>query len=243
MRALPAILLLVACAGSADEDGSVSRARAFADSLRTGECGILPDAALRDACLVAATERTGTDRCAEVVGERARGECWFRLAESRRDPGLCTRAAPFADDCALHVLTRGFDDWLPRDARPGAVEADAEAHIRAAGLSPDDPRPWSALYRTVLARTRPLDRRACAAVSDPTRREACARTGLAHYSDLLNAARDRGQIPCVDGRPDESALPPLLRHAPDPELDALRAARNDLCRGGVAPPGPTAPPG
>jgi hypothetical protein len=227
-------LALLACSGP---DGTASQAERYASALRTGDCAGLAAGPLRDDCVVADVERTGTDRCAEVQGERARGECWFRLAEARSDAALCARAAPFVDDCAMHVLTRGFDDWLPRGARPGAIEDVAAPRIAAAGLAADDPRPWSALYRTVLGRTRPFDRSACADAPDDLRREACFRTGLVHYADLLNHARDRGLYPC-DGGP----LPALLAHTPDPELDALRASRTDLCTPRTPPTAPTAAP-
>jgi hypothetical protein len=122
------------------------------------------------------------------------------------------------------VLSRGFPTWLPRRARPGEHEEEAARRIAAAGLAEDDMRPWSAFYRHVLGSTRPIDRASCDRVTDPARREACRQTGLALYQDLLNMARDRQLYPC-DGGP----LPSLLTHTPDPELDALRAGRTDLC--------------
>jgi hypothetical protein len=231
----PLLALLLACGGP--NDGTATDARAYAEALRSGDCSAVRAVELRDDCLVAAVERSGDDRCADVRGDRARGECWFRLAEHRRDASLCERAAPYVDDCAMHVLTDGFSDWLPKDARPGEIEDEAAGRIAAAGLSPDDPRPWSAVYRTVLGRARPFDRASCAAVADATRREACERTGLAHYGDLLNHARDSGQYPCEGG-----PLPPLLQHTPDPELDALRASRADLCPAAGATPAQVPPP-
>jgi hypothetical protein len=218
----PLLYALLACADPID--GAAADARAYAEALRSGACASIHDDDLRDDCLVATVERTGEDHCDDVRGERARGECWFRLAEHRRDASLCAKAAPYVDDCAMHVLSDGFATWLTKGARPGEIEDEAARRIAEAGLSPDDPRPWSAVYRTVLSRIRPFDRGACAAVRDPVRREACERTGVAHYKDLLNHARDAGLYPC-DGGP----LPPLLQHTPDPELDALRASRTDLC--------------
>jgi len=212
------LLLLVACAGS---DPAADRAR-FVEGLRSGDCSAIVDAALADECREANAK--APEDCDRIGGEKARGECYFQVAEERGDASLCPKAAPYADDCALHVLSRSFLDWLPRGAKPGAHEAEAEKRIVAAGLAADDMRPWSAFYRHVLGASRPIDRAACAAVPDAARAEACARTGIAMYQDLLNMARDRGVYPC-DGGP----LPPLLSYTPDPELDAVRAARTDLC--------------
>ncbi len=214
------ILLLLACA-TPGSDRAADRAR-FVEALASGECDGIRDAALADECREA-TAREPAD-CAAVRDATSRGECWFQLAEQTDDASLCPKAAPFAADCALHMLSRGFPEWIPRGARPGEQEDEAARRIAASGLAADDMRPWSAFYRHVLGATRPIDRAACASVPDAARREACERTGLAMYQDLLNMARDRGAYPC-DGGP----LPPLLAHTPDPELDAMRAARTDLC--------------
>ena len=196
----------------------------YRDALRDGRCDAVADDALRDDCWVAmAGEGTG-DTCAQVTDTTLRGECWFRLAEARSDAALCPQAVPFAEDCALHVLSRGFATGVPRGLRPGRGEDDAAARIVASGLAVTDMRPWSAWYRWVLGQNHPLDRAACLDVVDPDRREACLHTALALYGDLLNNARDRGTYPC-DGSP----LPAVLQYTPDPELDALRAGRTDLC--------------
>jgi hypothetical protein len=212
-------LLLGGCDRAAGD--AADRAR-YVEGLSSGECAPIRDAALRDDCREA-TAKAPAD-CEGVADPTIRGECWFQLAESTKDASLCPRAVPFADDCALHVLSRGFATWLPKKVRPGEQEAAAEARIVAAGLAADDMRPWSAFYRHVLGATRPIDRVACDAVADLDRREACKRTGIAMYQDLLNHARDKKIYPC-DGEP----LPALLAYAPDAELDAVRAARRDLC--------------
>lgn len=219
------MLFLFACATPAADraaDRADDRAR-YVEGLASGDCAAIRDGALRDDCREA-TAQAPTD-CEQVGDTTLRGECWFQLAESTADASYCPRAVPFADDCALHVLSRGFATWLPKQVRPGEQEEAAAARIVAAGLAVDDLRPWSAFYRHVLGATRPIDRGACDAVADPARREACKRTGIAMYQDLLNHARDRDLYPC-DGGP----LPALLAYAPDPELDAVRAARSDLCR-------------
>lgn len=214
------ILLLLACFDESAGDAE-DRAR-YVAGLASGECEGVRDAKLRDDCREA-TAKAPAD-CAAVADPTIRGECWFQLAESTQDASLCPRAAPFADDCALHVLSRGFAAWLPKKARPGEQEGAAATRMVAAGLDVGDMRPWSAFYRHLLGSTRPIDRSSCDAVADPARREACKRTGITMYQDLLNHARDRKLYPC-DGGP----LPSLLAYAPDPELDAVRAARTDLC--------------
>lgn len=211
--------MLAGCAGAPADR------QAYLEGLRTGACATIENATWRDDCWIARVEREGVDHCAAVTDPTQRGECVFQLAEKTGDASLCPGAAPFADDCALHVLSRGFASLGA--TLPGAGEAAVSARIAAAGLAPDDPRPWSAWYRWVLGAQRPLDRGTCAAVADPMRREACLRTGVALYQDRLNRARDTGTYPCDGG-----ALPPELQHAPDPELDGVRAARTDLCAGG-----------
>ena len=130
----------------------------------------------------------------------------------------------FAEDCALHVLSATFATWVPANARPGDDEAEVERRIAASGLSGTDPRPWSAYYRWILGQQQPLDRGSCASAGTAERRDACTHTGVAVYNDLLNYARDRHTYPCDGGD-----LPAALQTAPDPELDALRASRTDLC--------------
>ena len=102
-----------------------------------------------------------------------------------------------------------------------------EKKLEGSGLSVDDMRPWSAYYRWVLGQHQPFDRASCSKIAHPMRKEACEKTGLAVYNDLLNNARDRKLIPC----PSRAPLPPELVHTPDAELDALIQSREDLCSG------------
>ena len=212
------IALLLACSSNEDD------AARFVEGLRTGECGNIHDERLADECREA-TAKVPAD-CEAIADPTWRGECWFQVAEATNDAQLCPNAVPFADDCALHVLSRSFDKWLPTRPRPGEHEDEAARRIAASGLSVDDLRPWSAYYRHVLGASRPIDRAACATIEDPTRRDVCQRTGITMYHDLLNRARDFGGYPC-DGGP----LPLQLSYTPDAELDAVRAARTDFCQG------------
>ena len=212
------LLLLLACPAPGPDVATYRRA------LEDGRCGDVRDDRLRDDCWLHRTQVDGRPWCDEVEAPAMQGECWFVLAESLADPSLCPKATPFADDCALHVLSLGFRAMGEPGTRPGEHEAEVADRIARAGLAADDLRPWSAWYRQVLAGLVPFDRAACDAVPDPAHREACRRTGLALYNDRLNHARDHHLWPCA-GEP----LPASLSHTEDPELDALVASRTDLC--------------
>ncbi len=206
------IVLLLAC--------HPDSATAFRDALESGACDEVADLTLRDRCWVEHLE------CARVDEVRERAECAFREAEATKNPKRCADAGPFADDCRMHLWTASFRDWAPRRALPGEADAEAATRIAEFGFAVEDPAPWSAWYRWTLGHSRPLDRQLCRSLDRPARIEACLQTGLALYGDLLNMARDQHLYPC-DGGP----LPPLLAYTADSELDALRAARTDLCPG------------
>lgn len=190
----------------------------------------MPPGPLADDCWIAAaskrpesaaSEAERTALCQHVRDPRQVGECYFGVAELLGAPALCKDAAPFADDCALHVVSIAF-------ARAEApTEAFAAGQVANAGLLPDDPRPWSAYFREVLGRVRPLDRSACSRAA-PEHREACEQTAVALFSDRLNQARDRRQFTCVDGAP-QPPWPELVAFQPDPVFDQVMAARGDLC--------------
>jgi len=162
--------------------------------------------------------------CDVVSPGHAQEECAFRAAERALDPALCVTAGVWANDCRLHLWSGSFAEWAPKGAVPGNDDSLAAAELVKFGFAAGDLRPWSAWYRWIHGHTVPLDRAACSAVTDPDRAEACRRTALAHYGDLLNVARDRHAYPC-DGGP----LPRFLQYTPDAEIDALRASRTDLC--------------
>ena len=196
----------------------VDSATALQAGLRDRDCSAIADERVRDQCLVELLQ------CDGIAGERARAECAFRDAEATGSAARCADAGDWVDDCRMHLWTASFATWAPKAAAPGHADELAARELARFGFSPDDPRPWSAWYRWLLGRSRPLDRAACRTISDPQRAEACLKTGLAYYDDLLNMARDRKLYPC-DGSP----LPAVLQYTPDPELDALRARRSDLC--------------
>lgn len=197
---------------------SADRATAYEAALQSGDCAALPWADLRDDCAVEHLQ------CALTEAEPARWECAFREAERDGAPAQCARAGVWADDCRLHLWAGSFEQWAPKAPRPGEDEARVGSELARFGFAEGDPRPWSAWYRYVHGHSRPLDRGACARVADPALAEACRQTALAHYGDMLNVARDRKLYPCTGG-----ALPAFLEYTPDPDIDALRKSRTDLC--------------
>ena len=229
------LALLFACARSGPSDAQLHHealqaletdpARAAALCAAIGEPGLSATCTWSAAEALAATDAAAAKALCGGLSAAGADECHFRLAEVTKDPALCAKAGAHADDCRLHLLSRDFSSWVPRGALPGSVEDAALAPIAAVGLSIDDPRPWSALYRWVLGAQRPLDRGLCAAVSDPMRREACLNTAVAVFNDQLSHLRDRGVDLCA------GPLPTAATYAPDPALDAALAGRRaaDLC--------------
>jgi hypothetical protein len=190
----------------------------FRRAVSEADCTELPEGALRDDCLVQ------TGGCAAVGEGRKRDDCVFRLAERSEDVSLCDEAGAFEEQCRMHLWSASFERWAPKQAPvPGSEPAVRKALI-AAGFQENDPRPWSAWYRHALGKHRPIDRMACLEIPETMERESCLATGLALYGDRLNAARDRGLYPCDGGE-----LPDFLLATPDPEIEALRSARTDLC--------------
>ncbi len=231
MGLIPAALVFASLLGCTPDGDPASERAAYRDALRSGACEAVPAGALADDCWIAAaskrpesahSEAERTASCARVTDPRQLGECYFTVAELLGEPALCLEAAPFADDCALHVVSIAF---AKADA---PTEAFATEQIARSGLAVDDPRPWSAYYREVLGRVRPLDRSACAAAS-PDHREACEQTALALFADRLNQARDRKQFTCVDGAP-QPPWPDLVAFQPDPAFEQAMATRGDLCK-------------
>ncbi len=229
------LILLLACGHPVDDaraypDALAAVARAPSDApalcARIARPDLEQDCVLSGVEALAAEDPDGAARiCATLDAGVGRDECGFQVAERSADPGRCAEAGRFADDCRMHLWSRGLRDLLPPGARPGQVEATLTTELARYGLDPADPRPWSALYRDLLARRTPLDRAACAEAPTEAQREACARTGVQLYNDRLNMARDRGLVTCG-----QEALPALLQTTPDPELDALRAKRwGEIC--------------
>ncbi len=247
-RAGAAVWIVLSTAACSLDDASPERRDAYRTALETAAtapeeawklCGQLRDQGLRADCRLAVVEswalreETGTDEllelCATLEPAVMADECAFQVGERRRAPEACARAGAFADDCRLHLLSIGLARWVPKRADPTdtALLARLAQEAMTVGLDPADPRAWSSWFRWTLGQQEPLDRRCCRSL-EPSMAEACWQTGRALYDDRLNQARDRGLYPC-----DGAELPALLRHAPDPDLEARRAEReaSDLCPG------------
>ena len=228
--------MLLSCAGpqyDAEADPAALRRVAADPRAAVDACSAVRDPGLRADCVTAGAEALAAQDaaaasalCASLPPSVGADECAFQVAEKASDPAACEAAGRFADDCRLHLWSQRLRRLVPKGAAPGEVEGAAREALPTFGFSADDPRPWSALYRAVLGGRRPFDRAACDGAPDDALREACRQTGLAHYADLLNYARDSGQFPCDGGD-----LPAILVSTPDPELDAMVARRRaeDLC--------------
>lgn len=229
-------LLLLAC-GRPPADATAYPQALAAVASRPGDaadlCASLRDPALRADCVSAGAERLAAEDasaaaalCASLAEGVFRDECHFQVAEKSHTPARCAEAGAFADDCRLHLWSQDLRELLPLGKGPGEVEAAATAALATYGLASDDLRPWSALYRELLGREKPLDRGACARAPSPALAEVCTRTGAVLYGDRLNRARDRKTFPCAGG-----PLPTSLLTTPDPELEQMLAERRlrDLC--------------
>ncbi len=218
-------LMLVACG-----DPAADRAR-YVAALTSGDCATVTTPTLQADCWTALAARKPEAaptldqkraHCAQIDDENARGECLFVLAEANTALDVCKEAGPYADDCALHLVSRAFA------AEKHPSEEFAAAAIATAGLAADDPRPWSAYFREVLGREQPLDRARCVLAGTPARVEACRQTALGLFADRLNQARDRRQFTCVDGVP-KPPWPARVAWVADPDLNGAFTARTDLC--------------
>lgn len=192
-------------------------------------CGALSDIRLKNDCILSTAPllaRKDAEAAKEVCASLSEPEeCFFRLGETLRDPSLCARSGAFEDNCRLHVLSFGLRQWLSEDQSAAQIEAAAPEHILSAGMTLEDSRPWTAIWRWALSRSTPLDRMPCKTLSDPLVSEACMHAGVGLFHDQLSQARDRGVEVCSD------PLPEALRYTSDPQLDhALERRRaTDLC--------------
>ncbi len=199
-------------------------------------CGDLGPS-VRGECVLAAVEVAPTldgleAWCDSVPEGTTRSECWFQIAEGRGDLGACARAAPFADDCRLHVWTSRLPSVWSRSAPLDEGVTAARAELISAGLDAGDSRFWSAAFRYALASS-PLDRLPCRDL-EPTLRDACWNTGIAVLNDRINRVRDFHEVDCA-----AADFPPTLAiNGPDPELESLRSSRwtEEIC-----PPSPGKP--
>ena len=239
------LLQLLACARV--EPVEVADLGRYREALRSGACETIITASLRDDCWLSLADQgqrysadprsagqqfrgsgpqiaPPPDVCDRVEDSFLRDECWFLQAEATDDFALCAKATSFYDSCRLHLLTQRFAG-VPA-ARLGAGEEAAAAAITAAGFAMDDLRGWSTWYRWILTRQVPLDRPACATLSDPVRVDACQQIALVVYESRMRLAHDRRVWPCR-GEP----LPPDLAYVPDPEIDRMLRSHPEYCGG------------
>lgn len=246
MNALPLTLLWLACDGglgdAADYPAALAEiARQPDDAARI--CARVEATPLREDCVTAAVEALATTDaqaasalCEGLSPGIGRDECNFQVAEVSGDPARCPAAGAFAENCQMHLWTKHIRELLPEDAAPGDVEGTLETQLALFGFEPGDMRPWSAVYRNVLSKQRPLDRASCARAPTPALVLSCQRTALTVYQDRLNQLRDRGLFqtsnPAAPGWCDGGPLPALATTTPDPELDGMLSQRRhqDLCR-------------
>ncbi len=211
---------------------------------QTGDCGSLDDYSLVSTCVLAAIESTplteDTQELCDLLRDKDGYECHFRIAERTDTPAHCAQAGDFESICRLHVFSQRFSKWLDATLPLQEIAIQAPPFIAAVGISPNDPRPWSAIWRSALAAHSPLDRSLCRSLVDPMHQEACAHTAVALFQDQLTRAWTQGLNLC------EGDLPKHIAPVPDPVLDNVLAMRRsqNLCTQSTLPPPPgTALPG
>ncbi len=202
------------------------------------DCHSLGVYALISTCVLAAIESTSPSEInpgiCEVLKDRDRDECHFRIAERTDAPALCAQAGEFEGSCRMHVFSQRFPKWLNTALPLQEIAEQAPSFISDVGLSSADPRPWSAIWRSVLGANPPLDRSRCQNLVNPMQQEACAHTAVALFQDQLTRGWTQGLDLC------EGDLPPHLAPVPDPILEetlALRRSQN-LCTKSPLPPPP-----
>ena len=205
---------------------------------KTEGCRALNDDALIATCVLAAVESTplveNANELCDLLKGKDRHECHFRLAERTDTPAHCAHAGDFEANCRLHVFSQRFPKWLKPTLPLQEIAIQAQSFIPEVGLASDDPRPWSAIWRSVLGSHSPLDRSLCTTLVDPMHREACAHTAVALFHDQLTRAWSQGIDLC------KGELPNHLAPAPDPVLEDVLAKRREenLCTKSPLPPPP-----
>ncbi|MEC7240012.1 MAG: hypothetical protein VXW32_02135 [Myxococcota bacterium] len=246
--ACPALMFLWACGPSSSEPtspapsaGTDSISADITRSEQAGElarkdpkaalelCGALSNTQLKDDCFLSTVRylvKSDAQAAQEVCSTLAvADECFFRLAETLREPDLCERSGKFEDNCRLHVLSFGLQDWIAPEQEASEVAQQAPKHILAAGFRLEDERPWIAIWRWVLSQSVPLDRAPCRSLGSEFASRTCLEAGAGLFHDQLSQARDRGLSVC------EGPLPESLQPVRDPQLDDALARRRstDLC--------------
>ncbi len=219
--ALPAAVALGACGARAVDGQQVEDAlRAARDQPASAAeiCGALPAGRWRAECVISAVERLAAHQPAVAEGlcsqlEDDEGgvdahECWFQLAERSLDVALCVRSGSFLEDCRIHVWTARVPALIDAQVSGGAPLEPALVGLALAaaehGFVPDDPRPWTAVYRHLHHAAGAPTPEVCAGLP-PEHAQWCARAGVGVYRDQLQFLRDSNHFPC--GGPPASVAP------------------------------------
>ncbi|MEE2751402.1 MAG: hypothetical protein VX519_08220 [Myxococcota bacterium] len=203
-------------------------------------CRALDDPSLLATCVLAEIESTPLPENAhefcDLLDEKDGNECHFRIAERTDNPTQCAHAGDFEANCRLHVFSQRFHKWLKPTLPFQEIAIQTPPFITDVGLAPEDPRPWSAVWRSVLGAHSPLDRSLCTSLVNPMHQEACAHTAVALFHDQLTRAWTQGIDLCT------GALPPHLAPTPDPVFEDVLARRRkeNLCTKSPFPPPPGA---
>jgi len=261
MAPLPAVLLFLLSCRDADAPPSRNDRETYARLL--GETQ-MPAAAMREACLeirhdelrgdcqLAALGRADREEegtldgwCDALDDGTPRSECWFVIGERRRRMGAleeaaaaCSRAGPFAADCAQHLWADAvvaLEQDAPPLRWPERLPSITREIDRWASLLPmiDDlpARMWTRFYERGLSRPgAPLDLGACKRLPRPDAGR-CRKAGTALYARRLARRADAAGVDICD-RPARTAawseLVPARSHPRlDAELASLQATRCD----------------
>lgn len=127
-----------------------------------------------------------TDLCSTLRG-RAKGECWFRLAERHDSADFCTEAIPFEFDCTMHLLSR----WLFR--HPDAEWTEMIERASIYGVDSTSKEGETVLYRHITSLEQPMQLQICTGLPNPI---ACERAAQSIYRDRLRFVENQGTFPC-----------------------------------------------
>ena len=209
---LGASLCLCACGAVAVDGQKVEAAlRAVQDQPKAAAeiCAELPSGRWRGECVISAVERLAVSQpalaeglCAQLEeddGGVEAHECWFQLAERSHDVALCVRSGSFVEDCRIHVWTARVPTLTAAQTAEGAPLEPALAGLALAaaehGFTPDDSRPWTALYRHLHHTAGGPTPGLCAGLP-AEHLQWCTRAGLGVYRDQLAFLRDSNHFPC-----------------------------------------------
>lgn len=222
LNTLSAAVALGACGGQSVDAQQVEAALRAAQEKPAAAaeiCGALPSGRWRAECVLSAVERLAAHQpaiaeglCAQLEEDESgvdAHECWFQLAERSLDVALCVRAGSFVEDCRIHVWTARVPTLTAAQVSEGAPLEPALPGLALAAAEhafvPDDPRPWTALYRHLHHAAGAPTPGVCAGLPEE-HQQWCSRAGVGVYRDQLQFLRDSNHFPC-GGAPASVAAP------------------------------------